>query len=342
VCFSVYVDFFLKIVYDIVVMGSILPRMSRGGRRARKSSIRGLILTMRRDILLPALVLAGGAGGFVLRRWQWASAYDVSTQLFRPGAPATWALLGLLGALALIVLALCWGMKRREDFLSAYRCPAAPFMSAMAASAFLFLGAGMLGLADGMGALASWQEDRAAAALMAVPAPPVTYPVALLLRAALCFPAGLAVLLMGKAAYRGEPSSAASRLACAPPFAGLAWLFATHLDHGSDPQLLRYGLTLLAVGLLTLAHYGAAEAFFVRQHSRRTVLCALMGTAVGLLTLADPISRSAALLLAAFLLSSLAYAYALLRNQYGPAWPDRMPEGAEEETAPEGHEGNER
>ena len=34
---------------------------------------------MRKDIVLPALAAAGGAAGFVLRRWQLASAYQPET-----------------------------------------------------------------------------------------------------------------------------------------------------------------------------------------------------------------------------------------------------------------------
>ena len=43
---------------------------------------------MRKDIFLPVLALAGGAVGFLLRLWQYASAYDPATELFAHGAPA--------------------------------------------------------------------------------------------------------------------------------------------------------------------------------------------------------------------------------------------------------------
>ena len=59
---------------------------------------------MRKDIFLPVLALAGGAVGFLLRLWQYASAYDPSTELFAHGAPASLALVVwtvLMGALAL-------------------------------------------------------------------------------------------------------------------------------------------------------------------------------------------------------------------------------------------------
>ena len=54
---------------------------------------------MRKNIILPALAVAGGAAGFLLRRWQLASAYQPDTGLFVHGAPATGALLGLTALL---------------------------------------------------------------------------------------------------------------------------------------------------------------------------------------------------------------------------------------------------
>ena len=45
---------------------------------------------MRKDIFLPVLALTGGAVGFLLRLWQYASAYDPSTELFAHGAPPLW------------------------------------------------------------------------------------------------------------------------------------------------------------------------------------------------------------------------------------------------------------
>ena len=54
---------------------------------------------MRKDLILPALALAGGAGGFFLRRRHWAGAYQPELGLFASGAPSLWALLGLAALL---------------------------------------------------------------------------------------------------------------------------------------------------------------------------------------------------------------------------------------------------
>ena len=116
---------------------------------------------MGKHVALPALATAGGAAAFVLRRWQLASAYDEETQLFRSGAPATFALAGLLILLALIFLLSVRGKKGEgpRDFLPAFRCPSPAFMAGMAASAFLFFGAGALTLMEGTSRLSQWRVD---------------------------------------------------------------------------------------------------------------------------------------------------------------------------------------
>lgn len=272
---------------------------------------------MRKDILLPGLAVAGGALGFGLRRWQWASAYVPDTQLFLRGSPATWALLGLTALLCVLFLLLCRGGKGPEDFLAAFRCPQPLYMAAMAASAFLFFGAGVLGLLEGLAQLRLWRLDPVSHL--------VTYPLSVLLCAALAFPGGLSCLLLGKGAYRGNPAPQCSLLSLFPAFTGLVWLFATHLDHGTDPVLLRYGFSLAAAALLMAAHYDVAAFFHGRPHPVRALFCALTGCTLGLISLADGLSPYAAALTGAFSLSALADAWALLRNAFGPPWPQQPP-----------------
>lgn len=285
---------------------------------------------MRKDVLLPGLAVAGGALGFGLRLLQWTTAYDPETQLFAPGAPVTWALLFLSGALILAFFLLSRDMKRSTDIQSPFRCPSIGYMTMMAASAMLLLGGGVLGLLDGMAQLQLWRIDPETHLL--------TYPAALILCALLCFLAGPATLMLGKGAYRGALAPVSSLLVVFPPMAALAWLFATHLAHGTDPVLMDYGFTLAAVALLMLAHYYTAAFFHNRPHPRRTAFCALMGVFLGLTSLADRPSPFYAALTAAFLLSALANVWVLLRSSYGPPWPKRLldariPLGAKDEDA---------
>ena len=283
---------------------------------------------MRKDILLPGLAAGGGAACLALRQWQLSSAYRADTQLFSRGAPATWALLLLTAVLLLTLALLIRPGKGPSDFLSAYRCPDPLYMAGMAAGAFLFFGAGVLGLLYGLEQLTLWRVDPEGHLL--------TYPGALLLCALLCFPSGIAALTLGKGAYRGAPADACSVLALAAPSAGLVWLFATHLGHSTDPVLMGYGFSLAAAALLMLAHYETAAFFHGRPHPRRALFFSLAGTVLGIASLLDGLPPFFLALTGAFLLSALSGAYALARNLFGPPWPrrlirERMPSGAQDE-----------
>ena len=280
---------------------------------------------MRKHILLPALAVAGGCAGFVLRTWQLALAYDPNTRLFQMGSPYTLALLGMMLALAALFLVLVRGGSTPEDYLPAYRCPSTLYMTVMTASAFLFFGTGALGLLDNLGRLTFFLWGQVQTTSVA----------AACLCAVLCFPAGLAILLMGRAGYRGEITGTVSMLASFPPFCALVWMFSTYLENGSNPILMEYVFTLLAAALLLLSHYYAAAYFFGSHRPRRALFFSLMGIVVGLTSLADGPDRFAALITLALLLSALAQTYALLRSCFGPDWPDylleRMPRGADED-----------
>lgn len=283
---------------------------------------------MKKDVTLPALALAGGVGGFFLRRWQLASAYVPETELFVHGAPATLALLGLIALLALVLLLALW--RKREgldDFLPAFGSPGTGQMTVFAAAGILLFAAGIFGIRDGLAALRLWRADPAMYQL--------STPGAQLLTGALCVPAGLGVLLMGRMAYRGELNSAACRLASFPALAALVWLFTAHLEHGTEPVLMKYGFTLFAALMLTLAHYYAAGFLYGHPHPRRTVFLALMGVAVGVISLADGPGLFTAAATLAFSLSALALGRALLRNTYGPPWPKRLEGRMPEKRGPE-------
>lgn len=274
---------------------------------------------MRKDITLPVLAVAGGMVGFGLRRWQLASAYDPATHLFANGAPATYALLGLTALVGVLLVLLVKNVRGPEEFSTAFRCPATGYMAVMAAAAFLFFGTGVLGLMEGMTQLRLWRMDPEGA--------PVTYPAAVLLCGLLALAAGYAQLRLGQGSYRGKPAPMCSLLAVFPAFAGLVYLFATHLEHGTDPVLMGYGFSLAAAALLMLAHYYVAAFFHGRPHPRRTLICGLGGSFLGAVSLADGPSPFSTVLLAAFMLSALAFSWALLRNTAGPPWPKRLLEG---------------
>ena len=275
---------------------------------------------MRRDITLPVLAVAGGAAGFFLRRWQTASAYQPDMGLFVHGAPATCALFGLLALLAVLFLVLL--REKREgldDFLPAFGSPGVGQMTLLAAAGFLMLAAGGFGMQDGFRTLRLW---RAAPEMYQM-----SIPVSQLLTGGLCVLAGWGVIYMGRMAYRGKITDSACYLVSFPALAGLIWLFATHLKHGTEPVLMKYGFSLFAALLLTLAHYYLAGFFYGKPRPRRTAFCALMGVAVRITSLADWPDWFTIFATAAFSLSALGFVRGLL----GGPWPERMPPCEEEQ-----------
>ena len=274
---------------------------------------------MRKNMILPALAVAGGAAGFLLRRWQLASAYQPDTGLFVHGAPATGALLGLTALLMVVFLVLV--CKRREgldDFLPAFGSPSVGQMTVLAAAGLLLFAAGGFGLREGFRTFRLWQAAPEMYQLSA--------PVSQMLTGALCLAAGFGVLYMGQMAYRGRILDGACLLAPFPALAALVWLFAAHLKHGTEPVLMKYGFSLFAALLFTMAHYYIAGVLYGKPRPRRVLFCALLGAAVGITSLADGLDLFTAAATAAFTLSALGFAHGLL----GGPWPDRMPPSEEE------------
>lgn len=285
---------------------------------------------MKKYVALPALALAGGVGGFLVRRWQLASAYVPETGLFTHGAPATLVLMGLLGLAGVVILLLVLPIKEGpEDFLPAFHSPETGQITILTAAGLLLMITGVLGLWNGLDSLSLWRTypDQYQMSTLA----------AQMVASLLCLPAGGGILLMGRMAYRGELNDWACRLASLPALAGLVWLFSVHLENGIEPVLMKYGTQLAAALLLTLAHYYIAAFLFGRPRRRRTAFLALTGGILGLTSLADGAGLFQTAATLAFSLSALTFGRALLRNTWGPAWPERlegqMPRAEEEHTS---------
>lgn len=65
------------------------------------------VVFMRKETLLPAVAMTGGGAGFVLRRWELATAFETDTGLSIPGASATLALIALPVAMMAALALLC-------------------------------------------------------------------------------------------------------------------------------------------------------------------------------------------------------------------------------------------
>ena len=148
---------------------------------------------MRKDIFLPVLALAGGAVGFLLRLWQYASAYDPATELFAHGAPASLALVVwtvLMGALALL---LGRGGAAAEKPEESFLCPGTGYMTVMTAGGMCFLLSAAAGVPELMYQYQAWQIDPQHNML----------PVAFGLSVLFCLVGSIGALVSGRNNYRG-------------------------------------------------------------------------------------------------------------------------------------------
>ena len=267
---------------------------------------------MRDHIILPAAAIVGGAAGFVLRLRQWAAAYDPEQERFASSGLTVGLvlILAVFAALFLIAAFKCAPRGRAVPEL----CGDPLYMILMAAGGFVFFGAGVLGLLEGMEQLQLWRAGWSSTA--------ASYPMALLLCGGLCLLSGAAVLMTGKCVYRPAQGKTASLSVVLPGFSLLVWIFAAHQGHATDPIFMGYGIYLTAAILLTLANYDAAGAFHGRPHPRRMLFCTLMGTMLAISSLADSLSLFQMAIAAAAALTSLGHLYAMLSPSYEVSQPE--------------------
>jgi hypothetical protein len=262
---------------------------------------------MRKDIFLPLLAVIGGGAGFALRRWQLATALDEETMLMRVGAPATYALLGLLAVLAVALFLLVRGGEVPEGYPQAFRCPSAGYMTVMTAGSFLLFAAAALGLLVVRDQLNQGES----------------FPMMALLAALLCLPGGAAGLLLGKGNYQDALPQAYPLLATLPAYAVLPWLVALYQANSRQPVTMLYVITLVGAVCAELGFYGGACFAFGRPRPKLCLFSSLMGTVLLLTSLADGPNRFFAVTSLAFVLLLLAQSYALLRNCFGPRRPQK-------------------
>lgn len=274
---------------------------------------------MRKDFALPALALVGGAAGFAVRLWQRSSALDPATNLFTHGAPATWALLALTAAVAVLALVLCPGGRTfpegEED--KAFQCPSSGYMTLMVIAAMGFLASAVAGVPQLMEDLRAWQADPSRHLL----------PAALALSILGCVAGAIGSLVLGKSNYRAVSGEQVRLAATLPAYAALPWLIRLYQVYSSDPVLLNSFVPLLAAVFLLLALHGQAAFFYRRPRCRSFTVFAVMGVYFGLTALADRLSLFDSLLAISFVVCTFGALTALSARRFSPTpLGPRMPQ----------------
>ena len=285
---------------------------------------------MRNKFALPLTVLLGGAAGFLLRRWELASAFEADTGLPVSGAPATLALIGLSAAVFLTLALLCRGTGRgfqgsyddafqaRNDIL---------YLTSMVAAAFLLAGAGVLLLAQAVGVLSDALAASAGVDLLLSDVLQIALSVGReLLLAVLALASAVSLLRLGKNNYKGEGKGERSGCLLVPAYTACVWLITSYLDHSGDPIVLDYVYQLFAAVASVLGCYFLAGSGFKRPKGFPAALFSLTAMYFCLVTLADRHTLPELLLYAGYFLYFAASALALLRSPARPLGP-RMPGG---------------
>lgn len=284
---------------------------------------------MRKSIVLPLLTVVGGAVGFLLRRWERASAFELETGLPIPNAPATWALVGFSLLMAVALFLLC--RSKGRDFPGGYGEAFSArgnllHLTALLLAAALLLAGGVLSF------LHLPMDHQTALAATAPSQSPSTLPVLIglipkVLMAVFAVASGFSMLLLAHRGYRGGGKKKNHAALLMPGYLTAVWLISTYQSRAGDPVRQGYVYELLAIVAALLAAYLIATFSFEKGRVTRTATFCLLAVYLCAVTLADGHSLAHALLYGAMLLYLVCQAAALLHNDARPAaTPEEAPQ----------------
>lgn len=266
---------------------------------------------MRKEVLLPAAAVVLGAGGFALRKWELATAFEPDTGLVIPGTPSTIALIVLSVVAALLALFLVRG--KHYPFPGGYDEAFSASgdtltVTALVLAAFLMVGSGLWDL------------------YLHFVAREVVYTIPRLAQAVLSMVSAGAVFYLAAKRYRGQSVGKYPMGVLAPGYTFCVWLAAAYQSRAADPVVQDYIYELLAIICALLAtYYVASFAFSKKKKVTSTLFFAFMAVYFTLTTLADSHDGPTMLLYGGALLYALATSYCLLRSE-GQPHPDPVPQ----------------
>lgn len=240
---------------------------------------------MRKEILLPALAVGGGAAGFFLRRWELNTAFEADTGLHIPGAPASVVLICILVALAVAFALLSLDRRRAAPggYTGAFGAVGNTVWAVvMTAGALLLLCGAVLDL---LGLPEVYAE--AVIDAQVTHTNPFFAILARLLLGALALLSFPAVLLTVKRGYRGGDEERYSGALLFPAYTCCVWLIEAYQLRASDPVVLDYIYELLAIMAAMLALYFIAGFSFGKGKSVPASVFSALAVALSLTTMAD-------------------------------------------------------
>ena len=264
---------------------------------------------MKKEIYLPLAAWLCGLAGFGLRRWELAAAYSAELGLMERH-PATWLLWALAAVLLVGVSVLCRGMGKKpaEQWFCA---PVSGYLMLCVCAGLVLVMAGGVSLWEQMNAYVPNLLGRAAAVC--------------------CVLGGAGALVFTRRVYRGPWSDRAPLPIMFTCLGAVLWLICLYQTHARQPVTALFVWQILAAVALVLALYGLVTMAMEKGSAARTCVACLMSIALIPVALADRSSLSATLMWIFALVYLTAQSYMLLRGAFGLPWPERMPQGADDE-----------
>ena len=266
---------------------------------------------MKKEIMLPAVAWLGGIAGFALRTWELATAYDPQMHLMQD-SPAAWLLYALETALVLGFIVACWGMGRkgREPRQWLY-APHNGYIMTVVCAAFVLMGSALVGI---------WQQSN------------LFFKDTLFLCSyILSLLGGVCLLMMGQSVYRGIWTKHTPLLFMGPSLFTLVWVVAGYQSNARQPETGLFMWQVLSGVAVVLAIYGMVTLAVGKGGARRTCVFNLAGISLSLTALADGYDPAYIMMYVFALLTMTAQSWMLLRSAFGEPWPERMPQGADED-----------
>lgn len=228
------------------------------------------MLTMRKEILLPAVAAVGGLAGFGLRWWELNTAFEPDTGLPISGAPATMALIALSVVVAAVLLILSLTVKypQFQGYDQAFSAKGNTLYATVGVlSGFLLIGAGGL-MAYDFATGANPIYTRLIVAVMAVAS-------------------GVCVMTTVRDNFKGTGNGKYSVPLLIPAFTFCVWLIAAYQVRAGDPVQLDYVYELFAIITGLLGLYFIAGFSFDKGKCVPAVFFCLLGVYFSITTLAD-------------------------------------------------------
>lgn len=268
---------------------------------------------MRKAFVLPAVSVAGGILGLVVRQFQLNTAFEPGAGLPIAGQPSTYVMWAVVAITILAIIGLCMGKHRTFEkcYTSAFRTTSMVQLSGVMAGAVLLLAAGFFNVAAFVSApVDSFTHIRSVSIVRPI-------------LGVACLAAAAGVWFTVQKMKSGQQVKSVWVLL--PGLVGCLWVMANYQSWAQDPVIERYVFSLLAVMLSMVGCYFLSGFAFGKGQVKGALIACLLGASFCIMVLGDGLPMCDVALLMAMIFYLLSMASTLLTNDAKPEPPEDLP-----------------